>query len=499
MKRNGLKTRYPSKKRKTSMFFALWAVFAAFAFILLVVFSLTQRYVLKDTYAREAVASLDEKGKRISVQIMEVPPAEFGGNYDGFVRFLSLREGVQVCILDKNGNVLMPLEENVDPSLPLFGEDYDFSGKIKEHKERLEKKGASIENGKDVIYPTKDGFVYGRLLPGYGADSEGTYLYVYQSVEFVQAVEASLNTRMIWIAVFVFVLSFAASSAISGVLSRPLDEISAKAKRLATGDFEVDFLGEDYFEEMETLSASLNFAKDELSKADNMQKELIANVSHDFKTPLTMIKAYAEMIVDVAGDDKIKRDRSAQVIIDEADRLALLVSDVLDLSKIRSGIRQLELQSFDLSDCLKKVLARFDYLTETQGYQFEAQIENGVYTMADRQKIEQVLYNLIGNAVNYTGEDKRVAVSLTKGDEAIRFAVTDTGSGIKQEDIADIWDRYYRSGEAHKRPVQGTGLGLSIVKTILERHQFLFGVESEYGHGSTFFVLFPCSEGEDCV
>ena len=105
-------------------------------------------------------------------------------------------------------------------------------------------------------------------------------------------------------------------------------------------------------------------------------------------------------------------------------------------------------------------------------------------------KIGQVLYNLIGNAVNYTGEDKRVLVSLKGEGEVFRFAVTDTGAGIKQEELADIWDRYYRSSEAHKRPVQGTGLGLSIVKTILERHGFRFGVESEPEKGSTFFVFF---------
>ena len=209
-----------------------------------------------------------------------------------------------------------------------------------------------------------------------------------------------------------------------------------------------------------------------------------------------MIKAYAEMIVDVAGDDKLKRDKSAKVIIEEADRLASLVSDVLDLSKIRSGIQQLDLKPFDLCSYLKEVLEKFDYLTETQGYVFETEIDKGLYTIADQAKIGQVLYNLIGNAVNYTGEDKKVLVRLKKEGSVIHFSVADTGKGIKPEERDEIWNRYYRSSEMHKRPVRGTGLGLSIVKTILERHQFLFGVESEYGHGSTFYVVFPLS-GEE--
>ena len=209
-----------------------------------------------------------------------------------------------------------------------------------------------------------------------------------------------------------------------------------------------------------------------------------------------MIKAYAEMIIEFAGENKEKRDKSARIIIDEADRLASLVSDVLDLSKIRSGIQKLDLQQLDLWQYLKEVLTRFNYLTETQGYIFETDIDKGLYTVADQQKIGQVLYNLIGNAVNYTGEDKRVTVQLKKENGVIRFSVADTGKGIKKEELADIWDRYYRSSEAHKRPVRGTGLGLSIVKTILERHQFVFGVDSEQGHGSTFYVIFPLS-GEE--
>lgn len=478
------------------MFFVLWAAFALFSFVILLVFSMSQRYVLKDTYAREAVSTLDAKGKRINHELRKALPGEFGENYDGFIRFLSAREGVQICILDSEGNILMPLEENMDPSSPLFEGNYDFSDEIKVHKKRLEMKGATLENGGHVIYPTQAGFVFGMILPPNGGVGENTYLYVHQSTELMQEVEDSLNARMIWIAVFVFVLSFAVSSAISGVLTRPLDEVSVKAKRLATGDFEVDFQGENYFEEMEALSSSLNFAKDELSKTDRMQKELIANVSHDFKTPLTMIKAYAEMIVEFAGEDKEKREKSAKVIMEEADRLAALVSDVLDLSKIRSGIQQLDLQPFDICAYLKEVLVRFEYLIETQGYVFDVDMDKGLYTVADQAKIGQVLYNLIGNAVNYTGEDKKVIVRLKKEGEVIRFSVTDSGKGIRQEELEGIWERYYRSSEAHKRPVKGTGLGLSIVKTVLEKHQFVFGVESEYGHGSTFYVNFPL-KGEE--
>jgi signal transduction histidine kinase len=138
-------------------------------------------------------------------------------------------------------------------------------------------------------------------------------------------------------------------------------------------------------------------------------------------------------------------------------------------------------------------LARFDYLKDAQGYRFITDIDEDIFVAADEMKIGQALYNLIGNDVNYTGEDKCVYVRLKREADVVRFSVVDTGAGIQSEDIATIWERYYRSGETHKRPVGGTGLGLSIVKTVLEKHGFLYGVESEKGKGSTFYVVFPVS------
>ena len=148
------------------------------------------------------------------------------------------------------------------------------------------------------------------------------------------------------------------------------------------------------------------------------------------------------------------------------------------------------MERVNVSAVLGEIMDRFAYLKETKAYHFVADVDDGLYTTADKVKIEQVLYNLIGNAVNYTGEDNTVYVRLKKDGARLRFDVRDTGKGIKPEEINGIWDRYYRSTEAHKRPVQGTGLGLSIVKGILDRHGLEYGVESEVGKGSIFFVWF---------
>jgi signal transduction histidine kinase len=206
-----------------------------------------------------------------------------------------------------------------------------------------------------------------------------------------------------------------------------------------------------------------------------------------------MIKAYASMVKEISGNDPQKRDKHLQVIIDESDRLTGLVNDVLSASKISSGLEQLNKKVFNLTEFLYGIIRKFEYLQETQGYNFMVDIDANLYTLADEEKIGQVIYNLLSNAVNYTGEDKTIYISLKDSieDNRIKFSVRDTGKGISDEELSHIWDRYYRTSDVHSRPVKGTGLGLNIVKVILKSHAFDFGVNTKLGEGSTFYVDFP--------
>ena len=480
--------KYRRKQRNTSIYFLLWAVFSGVALFVVLLCGITQHLLTMQLYKTEARQDVLEKGQVVKEQVLKKPPVAFGDNFSGYLRFLSMQYDVEIFILNENGDVLFPLEESILPDSPEVEEEYDFSEEITVLLRHLQE-----QDGDDVVYEGAEAYVYGARIPA--AADGNVYLYVEKSFALLMAVSEKVLTRVVAISVFVFVLSFAISSVFSGWLTKPISEMAEKARLMAYGNFDVDFHGVDYGQEMVELADALNFARDELSKTDSMQKELIANVSHDFKTPLTMIKAYASMIVEISGDNPEKRNKHANVIVSEADRLTSLVNDLLDLSKIRSGLEVLKNESLDMSAYTLEILERFAYLRETQGYRFEVDVEEGLYTRADEVKIGQVLYNLIGNAVNYTGENKTVRVCLKKeSDKIFRFSVTDTGNGIKPEELGEVWDRYYRSKETHKRPVQGTGLGLTIVKTILEKHMFHFGVNSKVGEGSTFYVLFPLEE-----
>ncbi len=480
---------YQRKQRATSVYFLLCSLFAVLSLVIVLLFSAPQQYIFSRTYQEEASESVLAKGRVIEYDVNDGLPQDWGSGWSAYVRKLSYAHQVRVFIVSQDGEVLYP-EEAQNTSTGAENENSNQRADVGVSKETLAlhiQRIAISPNGY-VVYRGVGEYVYGGAVE---IDGNTAYLYVGQSLELMTTALRSMSMRIVLLGTFVFMLSFFVGSAVAGWLTKPLTEMTEKARRMAQGQFDMDFHGVDYGKEMVELADALNHARDELSKTDRMQKELIANVSHDFKTPLTMIKAYASMIIEISGDNPEKRNQHAQVIIDETDRLTSLVSDVLDLSKISSGIQPLQLQIANISACVWDALKRFAYLQETQGYSFETDIDEGLFAMVDEIRFGQAIYNLIGNAVNYTGEDKRVIVKLKREETGFRFSVRDTGVGIKPEELNEIWDRYYRSSSSHKRPVQGTGLGLSIVKTVFEKHGLAFGVTSEEGKGSTFYVCFP--------
>ena len=169
------------------------------------------------------------------------------------------------------------------------------------------------------------------------------------------------------------------------------------------------------------------------------------------------------------------------------------MNDLLDLSKIQSGVRCPVMEFFDLTGAVREVMGRYEAFTKAQGYRIKLEAAENVPVFADRSMILQVVYNLINNAINYTGEDRSVTVVQTVSEQTVRLSVKDTGEGISPEQIPLIWDRYYKVDRVHRVARVGTGLGLSIVKGVLEVHNARYGVESKLGEGSTFWFELPVS------
>ena len=327
------------------------------------------------------------------------------------------------------------------------------------------------------------------ILYGVKLESDD-YAFIMASLEPLGATTSILASQLVYVTIGVLLLSFVIAYFISKNISKPIVQMSRSAKRMGNGNLNVHFDTNSSIEEINELAVTLNKMNAELVKTDELRRDLMANVSHDLKTPLTMIKAYAEMIRDL-DQKKEKRDTHLNVIIEEADRLNVLVNDILNLSKLQSNIEELNMEEFDLTECINTILKRYDILREKEGYQFIFKQTKPLMIQADRAKMEQVIYNLINNAINYTGKDNKVTIKVKESKDSIRVQIIDTGKGIKEEDLDVIWDRYYKSSKKHKRNAFGTGLGLSIVKNVLEHHHFNYGVTSKINKGTTFFFDVP--------
>ncbi|MCD8371822.1 MAG: HAMP domain-containing histidine kinase [Clostridia bacterium] len=467
-------------KRPKSLTIMLWRNYCLFLFLIILVIGLFTYIIVESTISASIQIKMIDAGADLS----EWLKGDFSEDeLTEFINGESFLNGIDIIVLTDDGNILLPND------ISEIEKGY-WSGVESSIYEKL---SSSDISNVFFRYESDNDSSYIYALKARYSDAEGgVYIVVSYALATMSGAINSVQSYFIIAGVILIVTAFLISYGLSQKISDPLKRLTATANKMAKGDYTVKFASTEY-QEIAQLSDTLNYAKDEIKKTDEFQKELLANVSHDLKTPLTMIKAYASMIQEISGDNPEKRNQHLQVIIDESDRLTGLVNDLLNVSKIRSDVDQINKKVFNLTEFLFGIMKKFEYLQDTQGYQFYADIDADLYTFADEEKIGQVLYNLISNAVNYTGQDKKVYISLKLDmpENRIKFSVRDTGKGIKKEDIPSIWDRYYRAKEQHARPVKGTGLGLSIVKTILEKHSFNFGVESEVGKGSTFWVDFP--------
>ena len=316
---------------------------------------------------------------------------------------------------------------------------------------------------------------------------EDTVAYINVSLEPTDPAISVIREELVFITIIIYLSSFILAYFISKRISTPILKINNMARKMSKGDFDTPIVVNENIDEINELSDTLNQTRLELSKINETRRDLLLNVSHDLKTPLTMIQAYAEMARDLNKNDEEKRTENLNVIIDESMRLNELVNNILELSKSEANLDNLKIEEFNLTKEIRVILDRFSYLREKENYNFIFDVEKDYLIKADKTKIDQVIYNLLINAINYTGDDKKVIISIEEYKKYLRVKITDTGKGIKKEDLDKIWDKYYTNEKNHKRNKIGTGLGLSIVKNILIKHKFKYGVTSKVNKGTTFY------------
>ena len=312
------------------------------------------------------------------------------------------------------------------------------------------------------------------------------YIFLNTLITPVTGTVQTIRNELYFISVILVFMSFILSLVLSRRITRPLVEATEAAAALSHGDYQpVRRVG---YSEITRLNQQLTQAAHELHRVEEMQNELIANISHDLRTPLTLIEGYAEAMRDLPDENTTE---NMQVIIDEARRLTTLVNSVLELHTANRELGTLNKSPFNLTDAIRSIMNRYAKLTEQDGYRIVFEPSEDAQVFADEIKVQQVVYNLINNALTYTGADRTVQICQKVQGETVRIEVRDSGEGIPAEDLPYIWDRYYRGGKPHRRAKIGSGLGLSIVKSILESHEMAYGVDSREDEGSTFWFELP--------
>lgn len=466
--------------------------FLLFSLIMLILLWLFQTVFFKGFYRSVKISQVESCAKNI-ITMMQGTEDDEGVNVDkvsAMMEYIYEQNDMMVALYDLNTNFAMSI---CSSDVPENLEKISGSDVIRYRNMAIQNGGTYLEYQHKALNEDSgslekyaaESVTYSEVFMDSG---NGRYMITIRSIitPFNSVVD-TLRNQLIIISAILIALSVVLSIIVSNLITRPIIKTNKAAKELAKQHYDVKFESDGYLEIRE-LNDTLNFAARELTKVEKLRQDLIANISHDLRTPLTMITGYGEVIRDLPGENT---PENIQIIIDEATRLNELVTDLLDISKLQSGAMQLVRTDFSLTKCIEEIFNRYTKLIEQNHYNIVFNYKEDVIINADDVKIKQVIYNLINNAINYVGDDKTVIVTQIADKNFVRVEVTDHGVGIDPDKLEYIWDRYYKVDKAHKSAVIGTGLGLSIVKNILELHNARFGVKSKLGAGSTFWFELP--------
>lgn len=310
-------------------------------------------------------------------------------------------------------------------------------------------------------------------------------LFLHATVKQLQNLQSTI-VKLIYVPFLVMlILSFLLLGIISGKIMRPIRKINHACEEYSHGNFDatIDIHSND---EIGQLASSLEYMASELSKLDEYRRSFISNISHDFRSPLTSIKGYAEAMQD--GVIPVEsQGRYLKIIVDETKRLTKLTSSLLELNDYDSYSIWLVYKDFDIVELVLSAINTFEIKCIDKGIpiRLNNHVEHSM-VHADKTKIQQVIYNLLDNAIKFTPSGKSIYVTLEEKNEKIFVSVKDEGCGIPKESLNQVWVRFYKADRSRGKDKQGTGLGLAITKEIMKAHNETIDVVSTEGVGSEF-------------
>lgn len=300
----------------------------------------------------------------------------------------------------------------------------------------------------------------------------------------VERVYDTFNTNYLTLAI-VLILSSAFLVLYFFQVHRPIKEITSATNEYSKGNlsYHVKPMHND---EIGRLGMSLDYMASQLNESDKFQQKFLSNISHDFRSPLTSIKGYLEAIQDGTIPPEML-DKYIGIMLFETERLTKLTSNILTLNELDPKSVRLDISTFDLNSIIRHTVETFEGTCKKKGIKFNITYANSVQNVkADKGRIQQVIYNLIDNAIKFSKENSYIYITVKEKGEKAQISIKDTGCGIAKEDIDKIWDRFYKSDSSRGRDKKGSGLGLSITKEVIQAHGENIDVVSTVGVGTEF-------------
>ncbi len=454
----------------------IFLYFIIFAFLIVGIFWVLEIAVLDGFYAESKKQNCYDMAHYIEGNLKKYDRFEIDN------RMIEIRDKFRLIESDNEMNIWLIKKNTNDLLTYVYGGNIP-SNTIEELWDKIER-----SNLRENFEETDSNFLFSKIITL--SDKTEVLLVLAARIVPIDSIVQVWRKQFYVISIIILALTAVFATIVSRNVSKPIASLNKAAKSLAKGNYDAKFDVYDYAE-IKELADTLSYAQSELGKLDRYQKDLIANVSHDLRTPLTMIAGYSEMMQDYPSE---MNKENLQIIIDEANRLTALVNDILNLTNMQNNAIKYQKENYNLTENIEIIISRNAKLLANVNCKVIFEKEQDVIINADILKIEIAIYNFLNNAVNYCGEDKLVIVRQKIENNKVKISFIDHGVGIDPEHINDIWNRYYKVNKNHNRGIGGSGLGLSIVKTVLEGHGFEYGVISEVGVGSEFWFSAPIIE-----
>lgn len=462
----------------------LWLYFVLFAAMIFSVLWLLQTVFLQGFYNQMLIGSTRSAARTILDSSTDEDITEV-------IDKISRRNSLLVYITDQEGEVLYISDafKNVHSHTEQPGgmkkQKHSSYRSLPEGYDTFLQSLCESENGV-VEYQNNSLYVYGAYINYPGVSGESV-LYVSVTLDAVGAAVNIIRIQLAIVTVFSLVTGFVLAWFIARKFAAPVSQLTEKARNLGENDH-TDFK-KGFCSELDELNQTLDETSEKLKISKSFQNELLANVSHDLRTPLTMIKGYAEEVGDYSWSDEKQRREDIAVIIRETDRLTALVNEILEYSELQTMNRRADFERLDFGKLVHQAANQFNTLYQREGGRMELQIAENVLVSGNHNQLERAVYNLLDNAMRHTGDGKRVTVTLGSENGKAVLRVTDYGSGIPADQLEAIWERYYTNRQRGGKGV--SGLGLAIVRQITMLHGGTCRAESTEGKGSTFILTLP--------